>query len=328
MDDVVEKIKEKIKGKKNRIVFPESEDERVLKAASELAADGVIRPYLIGAEPTISKKAEECGVSLDGIEIRDPDHDTNSERYAEMLYELRKEKGLGMEEANKLLKDNIYFAIMMLKSGDAEGLVCGAMHSTADTVRPALQVLKTEEGHSIASSFFLMITKEGNELIFADCGINIDPDEESLAEIAISTAQSARILDIEPRVAMLSFSTKGSAKHEKVDKVRRATEILKEKNVDFAFDGELQLDAAIVPRVSVSKSPDSPLGGNANILIFPDLGAGNIGYKLVERFAGAKALGPIIQGIGGAVNDVSRGCSKEDIMNVSVITALQASLKR
>ncbi|MFP4189814.1 MAG: phosphate acetyltransferase [Candidatus Woesearchaeota archaeon] len=319
--DMIEQVKQRASEKLQRIIFPESREERVLKAVSRLQSEKIAKPILIGCRQQIERIASECDADINGIEVRDPDHDTETETYSKKLLELRKHKGMTEEKARELVKDPVHFGMMMVKSGHAEGLVSGATHSTADTLRPALQILKTREGYRIASSFFLMITGKG-PFLFADCAINIEPDAEELAMIAENTAQSSNMFGMEPRVALLSFSSKGSGKHESVDKIAEAASILKKK--DIISDGELQVDAAIVPEVASLKVKDSPLGGKANILIFPDLNSGNIGYKLVERLGDAQAIGPIMQGIDGAVNDLSRGCSEEDIVNVGAITALQA----
>lgn len=321
-------IKKRASADPQRIVFPESEDERILKAAEILYKEKLAKPILIGSGPDIKNKAQENNIDVEGIEIRDPEHDVETEKYADSLMMIRKDKGMTTEKAREVVRDYTHFGMMMIKSGHADGLVSGASHSTADTVRPALQILKTKEGINIASSYFIMETQDENVYFFADCAINIDPSSENLAEIATSTAESSRSFGIEPRVSLLSFSSRGSAKDEKADKVRKAAEILSEWNVDFVFDGELQLDSSIVPEVATKKVPDSPIEGNANILIFPDLNAGNIGYKLVERFAATKAIGPIIQGINGVVNDLSRGCDVEDIVNVACVISIEAARDR
>ncbi len=325
-DDIIKTMRKKASTQMMRIIFPESTDERILKAVSILHSEKIAEPILIGCRQDIERAASDADADIEGIGIRDPLHDENTDRFAETILELRKHKGMTEKKATELAKDPVHFGMMMLKTGDADGLVSGAAHSTADTLRPALQILKTREGSKIASSFFLMVTQAG-PYIFADCAINIDPGPEELAEIAKDSAGSAKMFDIEPKVALLSFSTKGSAEHTDVEKVRKASEILKEDK-SIVSDGELQVDAAIVPEVAAKKTEGSPLEGKANVLVFPDLNSGNIGYKLVERLGNASAIGPIIQGIDGAVNDLSRGCSVEDIVNVAAITAVQAQERK
>lgn len=313
------------------IVLPEGVDPRVVKAAADIRTRGLAVPILLGNPDDVQKLARENGVDLSGIEIVDPATSPKRQQYTDTLYELRKSKGMTPEEANRLAGDILYHGVLMVRAGDADGEVSGATHSTADTVRPALQVLKTAPGVSVASSFFVMIVPdspygEGGLLFYADCGLMMNPNSQELAEIAVCTGKSLRILfGIEPRIAMLSFSTKGSAKDPLVDKVIEATQIAKKMAPDMLIDGELQADAAIVPGISKSKAPGSPLAGTANVLIFPDLQAGNICYKLTERLAKAEAYGPILQGIAKPVNDLSRGCDSEDIVNVAAITAVQAT---
>ncbi len=321
--DFIENIKEKAKQDIKTIVFPEFDDERILKAVSELNLKKIVKPLLIGDRQKIDALAESLSLDLHDIEVRDPNHDENKDKFAKEYYELRKAKGMTEEQAKKDLQDNVFFATMMLHHGLVDGLVSGAKHSTADTLRPALQIIKTKDDVKIASSFFFMILDE-RICLFSDCGFIIDPNSEELADIAISTAESAKFFNIEPKVALLSFSTHGSAKHERVDKVVKAVEILKQRKPNFLFDGELQLDAAIVPKVAKLKSPDSSIQGDANVLIFPNLDAGNIGYKLVQRLAGAEAIGPIVQGLKKPVNDLSRGCNVDDIVSVAAITAIEA----
>jgi phosphate acetyltransferase len=325
---LMDEIKAKAKADKKRIVLPEGSEERTIKAAELIAKQGLAEVILIGNEAEIKEKSK--GLDYTGVRIIDPEKSGKVDEYAGVFYELRKSKGVTMEAAQKAVKDPIYFAVMMIKQGEADGMVSGAIHTTGDTIRPALQILKTAPGVPIVSSCFIMelANEEYGEkgiMIFGDCAVNINPSADELAVIAISSAQTGKALaGIEPRVAMLSFSTKGSAKHEYVDKVAAATQKVKELAPDLMVDGELQADAALVASVGLLKSPGSPVAGKANTLIFPDLQSGNIGYKLVQRLAGAEAIGPILQGLAKPVNDLSRGCSVEDIVSVAAITAVQA----
>ena len=325
---IIDKIKAKAKSDVKHIVLPEGEETRNVQAAAIIAKEGLAKLTLLGNPEKVREAAN--GASLDGIEIIDPAASDKCAEYANILYELRKAKGMTPEKAAEMVKDPMYYGILMVKAGDADGLVSGAIHSTADMLRPALQVIKSKPGIKTVSSCFLMECPnkaygDDGVMIFADCAVNIDPDAEALANIAIGAAESARSLaGIEPRVAMLSFSTKGSAKHENVTKVQEATRIAHEMAPDLALDGELQLDAALVEKVGQLKAPGSKVAGHANTLVFPDLGAGNIGYKLVQRLAGAEAYGPILQGIAKPCNDLSRGCSVEDIVATVAITAVQA----
>ena len=288
---------------------------------------------LLGDPKKVEKDAKDYGFDLSGIPVIDPKTSPSLEDYVATLVELRKAKGMTEEEARKLLSENnTYYGVMMVKKGDADGLVSGACHSTADTLRPSLQILKTKPGTKIVSAFFVMVVPdcaygENGTFVFSDCGLNQNPTAEELAAIAESSAESFRFLvGAEPKVAMLSYSTMGSAKHEDVTKVQEATKIAKENNPDLLVDGELQLDAALVSSVAELKAPSSPVAGKANTLIFPNLDAGNIGYKLVQRLAKAEAYGPMTQGIARPVNDLSRGCSAEDIVGVVAITAVQCQL--
>ena len=325
---IIDKIKAKAKSDVKHIVLPEGEETRNAQAAAIIAKEGLARLTLLGNPEKVRQAAN--GASLDGIKIIDPAASDKCAEYANILYELRKAKGMTPEKAAEMVKDPMYYGILMVKAGDADGLVSGAIHSTADMLRPALQVIKSKPGIKTVSSCFLMECPnkaygDDGVMIFADCAVNIDPDAEALANIAIGAAESARSLaGIEPRVAMLSFSTKGSAKHDNVTKVQEATRIAHEMAPDLALDGELQLDAALVEKVGQLKAPGSKVAGHANTLVFPDLGAGNIGYKLVQRLAGAEAYGPILQGIAKPCNDLSRGCSVEDIVATVAITAAQA----
>ena len=325
---IIDKIKAKAKADVKTIVLPEGDEPRTVQAAAKIAAEGLAKLILLGNPEKIKEAA--AGACLDGIEIIDPATSDKCEEYTHTLYELRKAKGMTEEKAAATVKDPMYYGIMMVKAGEADGLVSGAIHSTGDMLRPALQIIKAKPGIKTVSSCFLMEspnTQYGDNgiMIFADCAVNIDPDAEALANIAIGAAESARALaGIEPRVAMLSFSTKGSAKHDVVTKVQEATRIAHEMAPDLLLDGELQLDAALVEKVGNLKAPGSAVAGKANTLIFPSLEAGNIGYKLVQRLGNAEAYGPILQGIAKPCNDLSRGCSVDDIVATVAITAAQA----
>lgn len=321
---VMDTVFEKARSLNKRIILPESGDERVLKAAESITKQGLAQVFLIGDQPTIHAKAHKLGISLEGVEIRDPHHDSHMEAYIEELVKLRGHKGVDNEKARELLMDVKYFSAMMMHMDHADGCVTGATHPTAETIRPALQIIGLKEGFKIASSYFLML-KGDEKLFFADCGFVINPSSEELADIAIATHDSAKSYGEEPRVAMLSFSTKGSAKHEMVDKVVQATEIARCKREDMLIDGELQFDAAYVAKVGEKKAPGSQIAGYANVFVFPDLNAGNICYKVTQRLGGYAAIGPIIQGLRLPMNDLSRGCSTEDIINVAAITAVQSS---
>lgn len=329
---LVEQIKAKAKENLQTVVLPEGYDDRMIQAAAQIVNDGLANIVLLGNVESLQGKASELGVSLDGVTLVDPKSSDLLNGYADELVELRKKKGLTREQAIDLLTgdDNLYFGSMMVRKGDAGGAVAGAFNTTGDVLRAAFQVVGTAPGMKTVSSVFLMVTKnpdfgENGVLCFADCAVNPNPDAQALAEIAVSTAASCKsFLGVDARVGMLSFSTKGSAKHEDCDKVLKALEIAKEIAPELAIDGELQADAALLPKVGEKKAPGSSVAGKANTLIFPDLDAGNIGYKLVERVAGAEAVGPIIQGLAKPVNDLSRGCSVDDIVSVSAITAVQA----
>ena len=328
----IEEIKNRAKEDKKTIILPEAEDKRVLEAASKVIKQGFAKVILLGDEEKIKEDSSKNKIDLDGVDIINPLTSDKKEKYKQKLYELRKNKGMTLEQAEKLLKEPIYFGMMMLKDEDskADGLVSGAAHSTANTLRPALQILKTKPGTKLVSAFFVMCVPdceygENGTFIFGDSGLNQNPTADELSEIAISSSKSfEQLVRKEAKVAMLSYSTKGSAKSELTEKVIEATELVKEKETNLMVDGELQLDAAIVPEIAASKAPDSPLKGEANVLIFPDLDAGNIGYKLVQRLAKAEAYGPLCQGIAKPVNDLSRGCSADDIVGVVAITAVQA----
>jgi phosphate acetyltransferase len=329
---LVEQIKAKARKSLQTVVLPEGYDDRMVEAAGQIVKDGLARVVLLGSPDTLQKKAVELGASLDGVTLLDPKTSPKLGEYVDELVELRKKKGLSREDAEKLLtdEDNLFYGAMMVRKGDAGGAVAGAYNTTGDVLRAAFQVVGTAPGINTVSSVFLMVTKtpefgENGVICFADCAVNPNPDAQALAEIAVSTASSCKsFLGVDARVAMLSFSTKGSAKHEDADKVLKALEIAKKIAPDLQIDGELQADAALLPKVGAKKAPGSPVAGRANTIIFPDLDAGNIGYKLVERLAGAEAVGPIIQGLAKPVNDLSRGCSVDDIISVAAITAVQA----
>lgn len=332
--DLLENIRENAIRLQNHIVLPEGIEIRTLKAAAQILQEKIARITLLGDPSVIEAIAMKEGLSLSGARMVDPATDGSRKRYAEMMVELRKSKGLTIENAYELLNDPLYFGVMMIKAGDADGEVAGAINATGDVLRPAFQYVKTLPGVSVVSGLFFMIFKDKNigdngMLVFADCAVMPDPDASQLAEIAVMTARSAKsIAKIEPRVAMLSFSTKGSAQHDLVDKVASATKIAAEMDPDLLIDGEMQLDAALVPEVGQLKSPGSKVAGRANVLVFPGLESGNIGYKLVQRLAGAEAIGPVLQGMAAPINDLSRGCSVSDIVNMVAITANQAGEKR
>ncbi|MEA3465469.1 MAG: phosphate acetyltransferase [Thermodesulfobacteriota bacterium] len=330
--DLVEQIKAKARTNVQTVVLPEGYDDRMVEAAGQIVANGLANIVLLGDPDVLNAKAAELNVSLDGVTLLLPASAPQLDDYVAQLMELRKKKGLTEEQARELLTadDNLFFASMMVRKGDAGGAVAGAFNTTGDVLRAAFQVIGTAPGMQTVSSVFLMVTKnpdfgENGILLFADCAVNPNPNAQALAEIAVSTAQSCKsFLGVDARVGMLSFSTKGSAQHQDADKVLEALAIAKQLDPDLQIDGELQADAALLPKVGDKKAPGSPVAGKANTLIFPDLDAGNIAYKLVERVAGAEAVGPIIQGLAKPVNDLSRGCSVADIINVSAITAVQA----
>ena len=329
----INQIKERAKKDIKTIILPEATDIRILKATQIVKKEQYANVILVGDTEKVTKIAQENNIDLSGIQIINPEKSENTEKYAKELYELRKNKGLTQEEAKKLVLNPVYFGMMMLKLNEADGLVSGAAHSTSDTLRPALQILKTAPNTKLVSAFFVMVVPNceygaNGTFIFADSGLNEEPDAEKLSEIAISSSKSFKqLIGEEPKVAMLSYSTYGSAHSASTEKVIEATKKAKEKEPDLIIDGELQLDAAIIPEIAEFKAPNSKLKGEANVLVFPDLGAGNIGYKLVQRLAKAEAYGPLCQGIAKPVNDLSRGCSAEDVAGVIAITAVQAQYK-
>lgn len=329
----IDMIKERARIDKKTIVLPESNDKRTLLAAARIVEEGIADIIMIGDEEKIMDGAGWLEVDLSKVTVVNPKTTPKLDDYVNLLYETRKAKGMTPEKAREiLLNDYLTFGIVMVKANDADGMVAGACHSTADTLRPALQILKTAPGVKLVSAFFVMDTVfkdqgENGTFLFADCGLNQDPTPEELAAIADTSSRSFKsLIGLKPVIAMLSHSTKGSAKHALVDKVVEATRIAHEEYPHLTLDGELQLDAALVPSVAKSKAPGSPVNGHANVLIFPNLDAGNIGYKLVQRLGGAEAYGPMLQGIAKPVNDLSRGCSWQDIVGVVALTAVQAQL--
>ena len=328
--NMIERVRAKARADVRRIALPEGDEPRTVRAAAILRNEGLAEPVLIGDPARVRAVAAQEGADIAGVEIVDPADSPKAAGYAEALHELRKAKGLSREDAARLAADPMYFGILMVKLGDADGLVSGAVHTTGDMLRPALQIIRTKPGISVVSSSFLMNCPnrslgEDGLLVYADCVVMPCPTAAELAQIGVSAADTARALCgiAEPRVAFLSFSTKGSAKHELVDKVRRAVEIAHEMAPELMLDGEMQLDAALIPEIGASKAPGSPVAGRANVLIFPDLQAGNIGYKITQRIAGAECFA-VLQGLAKPCNDLSRGCSVEDIVNTVAFTAVQA----
>ncbi len=329
MSKLMDGIIARAKTMNKHIVLAEGEEERIINAALIIKQQGIARLTLLGDEKVILSKVEEG--ALDGVQIINPTTSDKAEEYANLLYELRKAKGMTIEKAKELTKLPLYFGCLMVKNGDADGLVGGSVTATSEVLRPALQIIKTKPGIKTVSGCFVMGMPEGSPygedgvMLFADCAVLPDPTAEQLVDIAVASASSARTICgmKEPKVAMLSFSTKGSASHPNVDKVQLATSTLKGMDLDFDVDGELQLDAALVPTVGALKAPGSTVAGHANILVFPDLQSGNIGYKIAQRFGGVEAIGPICQGLALPVNDLSRGCSVSDVVGVVAITSLQ-----
>ena len=330
--DLVQSIIERAKSNKQRIVLPEATEERTRRAADKVLAEGVANIILIGNPAEINSLAEKWGLkNIDKATIIDPENNPKSEEYATLLAELRKKKGMTIEQARELVKDPLYLGCMIIKTGDADGQISGALSTTGETLRPALQIIKCAPGITCVSGAMLLITKEpqygeNGVLVVGDVAVTPMPDAQQLAQIAVCTAQTAKSVAgfAEPRVAMLSFSTKGSAKHEVVDKVVEATKLAKEMDPELKIDGELQADAALVPSVGEKKAPGSEIAGKANVLVYPCLEVGNISYKMVQRLGGAEAIGPVLQGIARPVNDLSRGCSVDDIYKLVAITACQA----
>lgn len=322
MSDLFGTIKQQVTGKNVRIVLPEGEDERIIEATARLQEEGIVVPILLGNKASITEKAAALNISLENVVIRDPESDADFNELVVAFVERRKGKATE-EDAKRMLKDPNYFGTMLVFTGKADGLVSGAAHSTGDTVRPALQIIKTKPGISKVAGAMIMV-KEDQRYLFSDVAINIAPSAEDLAENAIVSAETASIFGIDPRVAMLSFSTKGSAKSDETEKVVAATAIAQEKAPELALDGEFQFDAAFVPSVAEKKAPGSKIKGDANVFIFPSLEAGNIGYKIAQRLGDFEAVGPILQGLNAPVNDLSRGCNATDVYHLTLITAAQA----
>lgn len=322
MSNLFDALKEQLAGNTKRIVFPESSDQRILEAASQLAIEGLIQPVLVGKETELEQKAMAFNLKLDHVEILNPEEYPEFEAMVASFVERRKGKATE-EQARQMLLDENYFGTMLVYMGKADGLVSGAAHSTADTVRPALQIIKTKPGIKKTSGVLIMVRDE-EKYVFADCAINISPDSQDLAEIALTSAETAELFDIDPRVAMLSFSTKGSAKSVETEKVAEAVKIAKEMKPELTLDGEFQFDAAFVPSVAEKKAPNADIQGDANVFVFPGLESGNIGYKIAQRLGNFDAVGPVLQGLNKPVNDLSRGCDADDVYKLAIITAVQA----
>ena len=321
---ILESARETIEGKNLKIVFPEGNDKRILEAAIKHNEEGLLHPIILGDKGEIQKVANENNLKLGKLEIIDPNYDENFDKLADLFVEARKGKATRVDADYMLKKDHNYYGVMMVKAGMADGMVSGAVGTTGDTIRPALQLIKTKPGVSRVSGVMVMIGPNGEQLVFADTAVNITLESQEMAEVAVESAETARGFGMDPRVALLSFSTKGSARHDLVDKVSKATKKAHELNPDLPLDGELQFDAAIDPATAKNKAPKSDVAGTANVFIFPDLQAGNIGYKIAQRLGGYKALGPILQGLNAPVNDLSRGCSTQDVYEIAIITASQS----
>lgn len=322
MMELFESLKQKIKGKNLRIVFPEATDERILKAAVRLQQENLVEPVFLGDAEEIQKAALAAGVTTSQIKILDPNNYSDFEQMVDAFVERRHGKNT-KEQAQKMLRDPNYFGTMLVFLGQVDGMVSGAVHPTGDTVRPALQIIKVKPGLTRTSGAFIM-QKDYQRYLFADCAININPNSQELAEIAVTSAKTAQLFDIDPKVALLSFSTKGSAKSDEVTKVAEAAKLAQQMDPDLALDGELQFDAAFVPKVAQQKAPNSTVAGHATVFVFPELQSGNIGYKIAQRFGGFEAIGPVLQGLNKPVSDLSRGCNEEDVYKLSLITAAQA----
>ena len=320
---IIEEMKKRIVGKNKVLVLPEGDDIRILKAAVRLHKENLCKPLLLGEKEKIESLAVANGLNLEGIDVLNPLEDKEFDNNVNKMFELRKGKN-SLEDCRKMLSGRNYYAIMLLYNGLADAALGGATYSTADTIRPALQIIKTKPGCKIVSSSFAMLKEGSPTLIFGDCGVNVNPSSEELCDIAISSVETARLFNVDPKVAFLSFSTKGSAKSDEVSKVQNAVELMKSRDVDFDYDGELQFDAAYDKSTGEKKAPGSNVAGKANVFIFPDLEAGNIGYKIAQRLGGYEALGPILQGVKMPVNDLSRGCNEEEVYKMAILSVSQS----